>query len=454
MTILPGAGTISNPARTEGEGKQYWEDTRSVIAELLGGSAEEALTIASGLITPTVASVLVDTEGAAATDTLTHAGIANHPAGRILTLRSADAARVVTVQHGGAGDGGFVFADGADKVLAPNEWLLFQRIGQTWHHRLNPGAGGGSNTWTDDDLRRMAVAIAELQGTPLGFVNGVADSYGDTSGIDAAASTNATHDASGGYYHNPVSGFGPNLFTSGPAMSADSVRADQPSWTPDRLVDGNVTTEWHNNDIAGGGWCQYDLGAGNEMAIGKLRMYSNGLANRISGFDFQGSNNAVDWTTLLSAGLSTDSAWHEWIFGNSTNYRYYRMLRTAGDGYAGFMEWEAFAPIGAALDMTLTSVGFTATVAPTLGRIYHHVNADATGALNTDLIAQVSRDDGTTWSAATLIDRGIIQGGSVRIISDDAVDLSSQPTGTAPRYQVLTKNGHYCRIYDSMLQWG
>lgn len=105
----------------------------AVMAELPGGSAIASLTIAGGIITPATMAVLVDTEGAAASDDLTNAYTTNMPSGRFLLLRSTASARNVVVKHLAGGDGQFNLADDADFTLdQADQAIMFFNVGSQW----------------------------------------------------------------------------------------------------------------------------------------------------------------------------------------------------------------------------------------------------------------------------------------------------------------------------------
>ena len=136
MTVLPVGGYISDNARTEGEAKTFFEDVRSVIAELPGGGASTELTLTeSGNIGPTGATHTVDTFGDVAADDLGGIAPFNVPPGRMLLLRPESPTRVVTVKHsGGVGVGGIETIDGADFALDDaRKWILLQQnSSQRW----------------------------------------------------------------------------------------------------------------------------------------------------------------------------------------------------------------------------------------------------------------------------------------------------------------------------------
>jgi len=133
MTVLPASGYWENNARTEGEGKQWGEDVRDVIAELPGGSAASMLTIVSGVIIPTLGCHTVEGEGAASDD-LTNITTTNTPDGRMLLLTAYNAAHVITVKHAAGGAGQIHMLNDADADLdLVDAWILLKRTGADWY---------------------------------------------------------------------------------------------------------------------------------------------------------------------------------------------------------------------------------------------------------------------------------------------------------------------------------
>ena len=90
-------------------------------------------------------------------------------------------------------------------------------------------------------------------------------------------------------------------------------------------------------------------------------------------------------------------------------------------------------------DMTLVSNANTADSAPTTGDlVMTYTNGLGTATVNTDLKAYVSRDNGTTWTQATLSSEGTTGGHT--ILTAHNVDISGQPSGTSMRYKIETLN--------------
>lgn len=133
MTDLQDANYISSPDRSEGEGKQFFEDVLQRLKEAPGGAAETELTIASGAVTPAAALHLIDTESDDPADTLDTLAITLLSEGALLYLWAANAGRTVTVQHlNGGADGQISLAGAANKDLSTATPLILKRVGAQW----------------------------------------------------------------------------------------------------------------------------------------------------------------------------------------------------------------------------------------------------------------------------------------------------------------------------------
>ena len=90
-------------------------------------------------------------------------------------------------------------------------------------------------------------------------------------------------------------------------------------------------------------------------------------------------------------------------------------------------------------NLTLVSNSTTAESVPTNGDlVMTYTNGIGTATINTDLKAYVSRDNGTTYTQATLVDQG--DTGGHTILTANGLDISSQPSGTAMRWKIETLN--------------
>jgi hypothetical protein len=106
-----------------------------------------------------------------------------------------------------------------------------------------------------------------------------------------------------------------------------------------------------------------------------------------------------------------------------------------GSGFVG-VHYDAFTIVQ---DLTLVSNATTADSAPTTGDVVMtYTNGAGTATINTDLKAWISRDNGSTYTQATLTSEGTTGGHT--ILTAHNVDISSQPSGTSMRYKITTHN--------------
>lgn len=106
-------------------------------------------------------------------------------------------------------------------------------------------------------------------------------------------------------------------------------------------------------------------------------------------------------------------------------------------------------------NMTLISNSMTAQAQPsTSDVVLKYTNGAGTATINTDLKAYISRDNGTTYTQATLVNEGTT--GSDTVLAARRVDISGQPAGTTMRYKIETLNqsvSKQTRIQATSLAW-
>ena len=100
----------------------------------------------------------------------------------------------------------------------------------------------------------------------------------------------------------------------------------------------------------------------------------------------------------------------------------------------------------------IISNAFTASSAPSSARIVVFQETVSSYTLNTDLIASISRDGGTTFTTATLADTGYVTGTSGQRILTGTATVSGQPSGTAMRWKLALANNQ-SKIHGVSLQW-
>jgi hypothetical protein len=112
---------------------------------------------------------------------------------------------------------------------------------------------------------------------------------------------------------------------------------------------------------------------------------------------------------------------------------------SGGSGGSGvvLIKHDAYTAPGA--DLTLVSNSTTAEATPTKGDVVlTYTNGAGTATINTDLKAWISRDNGTTYTQATLASQGTTGGHTILTAHD--LDISGQPSGTTMRYKITTHN--------------
>ena len=126
MTDLPDVQDIVGATTTEADFQAAMTALYDHVAESVGASAPEDLTIATGDITPTKGHVVVDTEAAAASDDLDHILPTNLGA-RMLILQNKIDTRSVVLKHAIAGTGKLTLQGAVDATLYhPDQMILLR----------------------------------------------------------------------------------------------------------------------------------------------------------------------------------------------------------------------------------------------------------------------------------------------------------------------------------------
>ena len=122
-----------------------------------------------------------------------------------------------------------------------------------------------------------------------------------------------------------------------------------------------------------------------------------------------------------------------------------------GSGRDGFV-FITGSVCAAATSTTIVSTAFSATSVPTTSRIVVFEENVDTPTLNTDIIASISRDGGSTYTTATLTDSGYVTGSSGQRILTGQAAISGQPSGQSMRWKLALAN-NTVKIHGVSLQW-
>lgn len=304
------------------------------------------------------------------------------------------------------------------------------------------------------DVRALAMMVSELKGDRINMPNGIFDPLADTG--DVTTTTNGDAGVAGKItptfsYSAATGGSNIGSMTSGGGLAgAFDSTTNQAAASGARLVGSNGYTNTVGKDWGVGQtkiirkfvlWCPNDDGfRGDAAAIG---------------YKFQGSNDNSNWTDLatgtLPSGTNQGSTTVTSGIDTSTAYRYHRInLNGNGSSSVNLAELELYT--GTFNNMTLISAAFTAASAPTRGRLTVQAKPIDAITINTDLVGSISRDGGTTWTAATLAAETTLADGTILYVHD-GLDISAQPSGTSMKWKIVTANSKNIEINGIGLRW-
>lgn len=173
---VPAAGAIGADAVTNAQQETNLENLAEAARRVpgIGAASIPATAISAGSISPTLGFVVVDTEGATATDNLDWIDPNAYLEGSIVVVAGASpGSRVVTLRHAQGGTGQFVLQDGSNFALSNAfGWIALRLAGSAWIEltrnfgtnftALQSFIGLGSVALLDDG----DVDAATLQGNP------------------------------------------------------------------------------------------------------------------------------------------------------------------------------------------------------------------------------------------------------------------------------------------------
>ena len=137
-----------------------------------------------------------------------------------------------------------------------------------------------------------------------------------------------------------IIGYGENFAIGKPAIAIAS--STESANYPRYAFDGNENSYWcAAMPTTFPQWIQVDLGSGVQKAAKKMRILQFISQDALKDFELQGSNNAVNWTTIYSDEGEETANWQDFFFDNNTTYRYYRLyIISSYDNYLYIKEIE------------------------------------------------------------------------------------------------------------------
>ena len=367
-------------------------------------------------------------------------------AGRYFTCQFDGA---LTITHGS----GIELAGAANLITAAGDRVTFYAVADNSVievSRTLEAATSSADQVARDNTIYNAFEIARIDGLAVfEMVNTVIDIFVDETGVDTGTSTNETYDASGDYYHNP----NPSPYSLITGATAIGGYYGSTPWS--YLTDNDPATGG-SGSTANGAMYLGTIDLGSVKTLDKLEVtdifhsYSGTLSAT-----FSVSDDNITWVEYGGAGngsFSFSGSASDYSVSNSgVTGRYYRLLYASGStswsmSISGLNAYLATSPP----NLTLLPNAITAASAPSeLRVIIDHKAIDAV-TMNTDATVEVSRDGGTTYTTATLVET--IDQGSSRKTFAGTVDVSGQPSGTSVKWRYKTLNGKEQQLHKIGIQ--
>lgn len=205
MPNFPANDAFAYPASpgdlTNNEFADLMEQILVADKELPGALEQTEITISAGSITVDRCSHSIDTQSDASTDDLTNIATGSSDV-RLLILRVANPARVVTVKHAAGGIGEILLDGAADYVFnKASKTLILERIGAQWLEVTRTGwddaEDGGQQLFTASGTFNIPMGITRVYVTAIGGAGGGGGGAGAT-GTSPSSSTDGADGSGGG----------------------------------------------------------------------------------------------------------------------------------------------------------------------------------------------------------------------------------------------------------------
>ena len=339
-------------------------------------------------------------------------------------------------------------ADFTEVVVASGDSLLFGDTSDSGATKRDTIQGIIDLTATAIDINAMQANIAlnfflesiDHSRSVLNMHDGWVDQFEDQTGVDDTNSLNETYDSSNDLYHNP--GSSSSAWVTGDRTSSITVTLSfAHAGTAANMVDGDFTAgagggiAVSGTPAASGGSWKFDFGSGNATLISEAKFYQ-GATQSHGVWKWQGSNDDISYTdigssfTLTSSGTSATS--HTSLNGNSTEYRYYKLLGVSGTmaNTQWVTEFEFYVTTTTVTgNIMLMSEPVVALAAPSDVHVsIFKQDVDAV-TVNTDLIAWVSRSKQTVTADTSTDEK--LDASTHGLENDDRVIITSS-SGDVP----------------------
>lgn len=296
------------------------------------------------------------------------------------------------------------------------------------------------------DVRALALMLAEMKGDRLNMKDGIADPLTDASDLSTAGSSAYT--LTGGLIAFPEA-YGENIASISYSIAS---RLDN----PENAYDGNAnTSSYVGYPSMGPNWVGQDFGPGNAKSIRKVTLTHNIAQNAgyraFVGGKIQYSDNFVAWVDAAYADIYAFTV--DFIVPNVGPHRYWRFIGTIpenGNSSWAVVELAMFPAL--VTTKSLVSAAFPSQIgAPASARIALQIRGGDTAVAAGDIVASASRDGGATFVSGPLVKSAALVDGTT--IYEAATIFSGMATGTSMvwRFQIL--NNAAGTLSGVVFQW-
>jgi hypothetical protein len=308
------------------------------------------------------------------------------------------------------------------------------------------------------DIAEMAFDLAILQNEGrYEMANGIAITYDDSTGIEEGSSSNYAVDTVSERVGNRTTAI--NIYTGSLANVTGFSGRTVICLVPAASISSNGAQIRIQLEGGPNGLDLSDLFVSQQATSGDAfdshtditRVQFDGVNSVSLGAN---ATKLSDWTTyaldssknlLVCANITATNMAYVSLSGFVS---YYKNASTdAGtQNRSGYTNWGTFRTMvkavesrTAAQSMSVVSTAYAAPAVPASAACtMRFVKPDNNVALNTDLIVEISRDGGTTWSTVTLTE---LRTAGTTVVASGTIAVSGQPSGSSLRSRITTPGG-------------
>lgn len=336
----------------------------------------------------------------------------------------------------GGGSGGDLGQDGED------------------NSQVQGALGSGSSGIAIDGVNyvtKLNAGSGTITGYEVDQYTYVDDDFSDETGIDTGGSSNQDYDATNDWYtNNPSESLIPQ--GDGTAIGNMTARGGLAA-----AFNGNKVQGWTTCASPSSGQVSYigKSNTGDPQSISKMVVRGSsdfGISSSgTNSFELYGKNgaapaNGTDGTLLGQTTGLTDTLgvdYEQTSNDTSTLFDHYWMQFTSSSGGTYVAELEFYTLSTQNMILLSNAIDTTTATDDVFAELI--MKPIDSIVINTDVIFEVSRDGGTTWTEANLVE-GATDGNGFVTYLDARVDVSHQPTGTDLKYRITTVNNDEVQI--------